>query len=111
MFFAIAYVTESFATILMTCSSTGAPNVPELSCRQKLANVYGVATIGIETSHALHRRTTWFLRKGLRHTLAFCSSRDHLVQYLAIRHLSVPLGAGVVKTFRWWTLVKREFDP
>ena len=40
---------------------------------------------------------------GLRHTLGFCSSRDHLVQFLVIRHLSVPLGTGVVKTFRWRT--------
>ena len=37
---------------------------------------------------------------GLRHTLAFCSSRDHLVQFLVIQHLSVPLGTGIVKTFR-----------
>ena len=33
----------------------------------------------------------------------FCSSHDHLVQFLVIRHLSVPLGTGVVKTFRYAT--------
>ena len=60
-------------------------------------------------------RTTWFLRKGRsplgnlsamnvvrfgdalfrwrqRHTLALCSSRDLLVQCMAIRHLLVPQG-------------------
>ena len=42
-----------------------------------------------------------FTLRPFGHTLAFCSSRDHLLQSLAIRHLSVPLGTGVVKTFRW----------
>ena len=37
---------------------------------------------------------------GLRHTLAFCSSFDNLVQFSVIRHLLVSLGTGVVKTFR-----------
>ena len=39
--------------------------------------------------------------RRLRHTLALYSSRDHLVNFVVIRHLSVPLGTGVVETFRW----------
>ena len=47
---------------------------------------------------------------GLRHTLAFCSSRVHLVQSLVIRHLLVPLGTGVVKTFRCATRLMTDGD-
>ena len=39
--------------------------------------------------------------RRLRHTLALYSSRNHLVNFVVIRHLSVPLGTGVVETFRW----------
>ncbi len=34
-----------------------------------------------------------------RHTLALCLTGDPLVQFPVIRHLSVPLGTGIVKTF------------
>ena len=50
------------------------------------------------------------LRKGLRHTLAFCSTCDHLVQFLVIRPLWVPLGTGVVKTSRYRPLAIWPFD-
>ena len=55
-------------------------------------------------------RATWFLRWGLRHTLAFCSNRVLLLQFLVIRHLSVPLGTRVVKTFRWTPQVISDSD-
>ena len=42
-----------------------------------------------------------FTQRPLGHTLALCSTCVRLVQFLVIRHLSVPPGTGVVKTFRW----------
>ena len=47
-----------------------------------------------------------FLFRYAADTLAFCSSRVHLVQFLVIRHLLVPLGTGVVKTFRYVPLIE-----
>ena len=41
-----------------------------------------------------------FTLRPFGHTLALCSTCDHLVQFSVIRHLLVPLGTGVVKTFR-----------
>ena len=41
-----------------------------------------------------------FTLRPFGHTLALCSTCVRLVQFLVIRHLSVPLGTGVVKTFR-----------
>ena len=46
-----------------------------------------------------------FCRWRQRHTLALCSTGEPLVQFPRIRHLWVPLGTGVVKTFRWTSQV------
>ena len=46
-----------------------------------------------------------FTQRPFGHTLVFCSNLVHLVQFSLIRHFSVPLGTGVVKTFRCTTLV------
>ena len=51
-----------------------------------------------------------FTQRPFGHTLAFCSSRDHLVQSSVIRHLWVPLRTGVVKTFRYVPLIEWLLD-
>ena len=48
----------------------------------------------------LHRRLTWFLRWGLRHTFALWQPALALVESLAVQASSASLWTGVVKTFR-----------
>ena len=133
--FAIVYAIESFATMLMTSSSTDVLIVPELLFRRRPDNAYGVALIGNKASLALHRRTTWFLRKAaassLGHRLVcrlirsvvafwFASPRTpplwqrdfFLVNCSQLRRFLASERSGVVKTSRCatWSFINSGCD-